>query len=69
MYVSKRDYTDILLVGRLEAKYKNGNDLSTEFIARVGFVVQDAGRVAANLYQVWVVSPCSTIALKAPTFI
>ena len=54
-----------LLVGRLDVKYKDGDDLSTEFIARAGFVVQDAGQVRANLYQVWAVSLCSTFLLPS----
>jgi hypothetical protein len=64
VYTSKRDYTDILLVGRLDAKYKNGNDLSTEFVARVAFEVQGGGQVKASLYQVWVVSLFSTAACE-----
>lgn len=61
VYIAKRDYTDILLVGKVEVKYKNGNDLSTEFIARAAFEVVGDGRVKANLYQGWAVSVLSAV--------
>jgi hypothetical protein len=62
VYISKRDYTDILLVCKLNAKYNNGNDLSEEFAARVAFEVLEDGQVKAILYQVWAVRVLSNVA-------
>ena len=63
VYTEKRDYTDIMLIGKLDAKYKNGNNLSSEFAARATFEVQGDGKVKANSYQVWVVSSPSPLSL------
>lgn len=59
VFTSKQDFSDLLLVCKLTAKLKNGNEVSGEFISRLVFHGNTHVDPKGSLYTIWNVStPC-----------
>ncbi|OQV00122.1 hypothetical protein CLAIMM_05660 [Cladophialophora immunda] len=56
VYPGKQDYSDLVLIGRLTAGLKNGNEVVTEFIAQIHFQGDTSTNPKGTLYKVWGVS-------------
>lgn len=65
VYSSKNDFSDLLIIGKLSAKFKNGKEVTDDFIVRLVFQGDTAISPKGSLYQIWAVSQahrmCSTI--------
>lgn len=53
VYTATSTYRDIMLVGRLTVDFKNGKQVTAEFIARIVFEHTTGEDLQANLYQIW----------------
>jgi len=53
VYTSTADFSDLLLVGSLTAKFKNGKEATDEFIVRLVFKGDTSTDPKASLYQIW----------------
>lgn len=56
VYTMNQDFSDILLIGRVTAKFKNGKEVEHEFTARIVFEGDTRVDPKGTLYQIWVVS-------------
>ena len=56
VYSSKNDFSDLLLIGKLSAKFKNGREVTDEFIVRLVFRGDTTVNPKGSLYQIWAVS-------------
>jgi hypothetical protein len=56
VYTSKPDFSDILIVGKLYAKFKNGNEATDEFIANITFEGDTGTDPKGSLYRIWAAS-------------
>jgi hypothetical protein len=56
VYASTAAGDDLLMIGKVDMDFKNGNSLTVEFIARI--IVDDAGssEPRMKMYKVWTVS-------------
>lgn len=55
VYSIKSDFSDLLFVGKLSAKFKNGKEASDEFIVRLVFHGDTSVKPIGKLYQIWAV--------------
>ncbi|RMJ08347.1 hypothetical protein CDV36_012043 [Fusarium kuroshium] len=54
VFTASRAYSDIILVGELTVDFKNGKQVTAEFIARIVFEqATGSDPLKASLYQVW----------------
>jgi len=54
VYSNKADFSDILFIGKLTAKFKNGNEASDEFVVRLVFENDpNVKPPIGKLYQIW----------------
>ncbi|PVH76695.1 hypothetical protein DL98DRAFT_574246 [Cadophora sp. DSE1049] len=53
VYTSKNDFSDLLLIGKLSAKFKNGKEVTDEFIVRLVFQGDTELNPKGSLYQIW----------------
>ncbi|KAH6718655.1 hypothetical protein BKA61DRAFT_668996 [Leptodontidium sp. MPI-SDFR-AT-0119] len=53
VYSSKNDFSDLLLIGRLSAKFKNGKEVTDDFIVRLVFQGDTGLNPKGSLYQIW----------------
>jgi hypothetical protein len=56
VFTSKQDFSDLLLVCKLTAKLKNGNEVSGEFISHLVFEGDTNVHPKGSLYTIWNVS-------------
>lgn len=56
VYSSKPDFSDILIVAKLYAKFKNGKEATDEFIANIIFKGDTSKDPKGSLYTIWAVS-------------
>jgi hypothetical protein len=56
VYSNKADFSDLLFIGKLTAKFKNGKEASDEFIVRLVFEDDPSVKPPiGKLYQIWAV--------------
>ena len=55
VYIAKKDFSNILIIGKLSAGLKNGKEVLSEFVARIVFVGLKS-RPKVSLYEVWAAS-------------
>ncbi|KAH8761734.1 hypothetical protein BGZ57DRAFT_858122 [Hyaloscypha finlandica] len=53
VYSSNNDFSDLLLIGKLSAKFKNGREVTDEFIVRLVFRGDTTVNPKGSLYQIW----------------
>ncbi|EXJ63297.1 uncharacterized protein A1O5_11618 [Cladophialophora psammophila CBS 110553] len=53
VYPGQKDYSDLMLIGRLTAGLKNGNEVVTDFIAQIHFQGDTSKDPKGTLYKVW----------------
>jgi len=61
VYTSNPDFSDLLLIGSLSAKFKNGKEATDEFVARLVFKGDTSIDPKGSLYQIWAVRFLSEI--------
>lgn len=65
VYSSKNDFSDLLLIGRLSARFKNGKEVTDDFIVRLVFQGDTGLDPKGSLYQIWAVSEARPMAYAA----
>ena len=53
MFTSRKDFSDLLLICKLNATLKNGNDVSGEFIVHLVFKGDTSVDPKGSLYILW----------------
>lgn len=53
VYTSNSDFSDLLLIGKLSANFKNGKEATDEFIVRLVLEGETTHNPKGSLYQVW----------------
>jgi hypothetical protein len=61
VFTSKKDFSDLLLICKLKATLKNGNEVSGEFISHLVFKGDTSVDPKGSLYTIWNVSLAWTI--------
>lgn len=61
VYTAAKNFSDIVVIGRLDSMLKNGREVGFEFVARVVFDRETNDDPKASLYQVWAVSPMQSV--------
>lgn len=56
VFTSKKDFSDLLLICKLTAKLKNGNDVTGEFVSHLVFEGDTNVDPKGKLYTIWNVS-------------
>jgi len=53
VYSSKNDFSDLLLLCKLSAKFKNGKEVTDEFVVRIILQGNTSVNPKGSLYQIW----------------
>ena len=68
VYSVKTDFSDILLLCRLTAKFKNGKEASDDFVVRVVFIGNTSLEPKGSLYKIYAVSSLKRRAICVFTY-
>ena len=62
VYTNKKDFSDVLLLGKLDSTMKNGRSFEMEFAAQILFEGSNSDNPKATDYTVWAV--CARFGIK-----
>lgn len=64
VYTAKQDGSDLLIIGNLTAKFKNGKEATDDFIAQIVLDGTTSSNPKGTLYKVWADSAVWTKAIR-----